>query len=553
MVENEASGEDPRHQVDAWLLEHAEALAPNDMDSRTLSGLTVNAIYTELDAVGRYSSEGPDLPGRFPYTRGINPAMYREQLWVMGQYSGHGSAKETNKRIRSLLANGQKGFSVALDLPTQMGLDSDDVRSRGEIGRVGVPIDSVHDMVDLLQGIELDKVRQIRTTANAIGPLAVALFVVAAERLGYQGTEFKVMLQNDVLKEYVARGTYIFPPEKGLRFSADVIEYCTKHLPNWEPIEFCGYHIRDSGSNAVQEVAIAMANGLAYIDESIRRGLTIDDFGHSLFMFLSAHLDIFEEVAKFRAARTLWAQTMKERYGASDRAASIGIFTYTLGSPQTAQEPLNNIVRIAYQSLAAILGGVQTLATSAYDEAIQLPSEEAAKVSLRTQQILAYETGVPRTPDPLAGSYLVESLTRELMAQITQKLERDRRARRSSSCPGDRLDQRRDRRRSLPPAVSHRLGRTGRHRSQPVRQRTGGTTPPGQDRSRVWPKSSSSRCASCAPPVTKQPSTQTLEDLRRAAAGDENTLPLIIEAVRADATVGEVCSALREVWGDFVS
>ncbi len=323
--------------------------------------------------------------------------MYRERLWVMGQYSGFGSAKQTNARIRQLLGEGQLGFSVALDLPTQLGLDSDDPRSVGEVGRVGVPIDSIRDMVDLLDGIPLDNVRQIRTTANAIGPLAVALFLAGAEAHGYRGDQFKVMLQNDVLKEYVARGTYIFPPDKGLRFSVDVIEYCARTLPHWEPIEFCGYHIRDSGSNAVQEVAIAVANGIEYIDSALGRGLGIDQFAESLFMFLSAHLDLFEEAAKFRATRRLWARLMRDRYGASDPSCRLNLFVYTLGSPQTAQEPLNNIVRIAYQAMAAILGGVQTLATSAYDEALQLPSEEAVRVSLRTQQILAYETGVART------------------------------------------------------------------------------------------------------------------------------------------------------------
>jgi methylmalonyl-CoA mutase N-terminal domain/subunit len=553
MVENsEEDLTDSRRQVEDWLLENADALVPSDMASETLSGLPINPIYTELDAVGRYSETGPDLPGRFPYTRGVNPAMYREQLWVMGQYSGHGSAKETNKRIRSLLENGQKGFSVALDLPTQMGLDSDDPRSRGEVGRVGVPVDSVHDMVDLLQGIELDKVRQIRTTANAIGPIAVAHFVVAAERLGYKGTEFKVMLQNDVLKEYVARGTYIFPPEKGLRFSADVIEYCAKNLPNWEPIEFCGYHIRDSGSNAVQEVAIAMANGLAYIDESIRRGLTIDDFGHSLFMFLSAHLDIFEEVAKFRAARTLWALTMKERYGASDHAAKIGIFTYTLGSPQTAQEPLNNIVRIAYQSLAAILGGVQTLATSAYDEAIQLPSDEAARVSLRTQQILAYETGVPRTPDPLAGSYLVESLTRDLMTQIQGKIEQievvgGALKALETGWISNEIDSEAYRQQAAIDSGERVVIGVNRYASEQVELRHQVKTDPrlAEEQIEALQKLRATR--------DKDAVDRTLDDLRTAAAGDENTLPFIIEAIRAEATVGEVCSALRDTWGVFTS
>src|ERR1700744_3940922 len=409
-------------RIAAWEPAYAERLEPGEAGGETLSRLPIAPLYSHADATQRDAAHELGLPGEFPYTRVVVPGMYRERLWVMGQYSGFGSAKQTNARIRRLLSEGQLGFSVALDLPTQLGLDSDDPRALGEVGRVGVPIDSIRDMVDLLAGIPLDKIRQIRTTANAIGPLAVALFVAGAEAHGYSGDQFKVMLQNDVLKEYVARGTFIFPPQHGLRFSVDVIEYCARNLPNWEPIEFCGYHVRDSGSDAVQEVAIAVANGIEYIDAALARGLEIDEFAESLFMFLSAHLDLFEEVAKFRAARRLWSRMMRSRYGASEEACKLNLFCYTLGSPQTAQEPLNNIVRIAYQAMAAILGGVQTLATSAYDEAAQLPSDEAVRISLRPQQILAYETGVARSADPLAGSYLVESLTDRLEARILAKL-----------------------------------------------------------------------------------------------------------------------------------
>src|ERR1700744_3813722 len=307
-------------RIAAWEHAYAERLETGEGGGGTLSRLPIAPLYTHADATQRDAAHELGLPGEFPYTRGVLPGMYRERLWVMGQYSGFGSAKQTNVRIRRLLSEGQLGFSVALDLPTQLGLDSDDPRALGEVGRVGVPIDSIRDMVDLLAGIPLDKIRQILTPANAIAPLAVALFVAGAEAHGFAGDQFKVMLQNDVLKEYVARGTYIFPPQHGLRFSVDVIEYCARNLPHWEPIEFCGYHIRDSGSNAVQELAIAVAHGIEYISAALRRGLEIDQFAHNLSLFLSAHLDLFEEVAKLRASRRLWARLMRDRFGADERS-----------------------------------------------------------------------------------------------------------------------------------------------------------------------------------------------------------------------------------------
>ena len=335
----------------------------------------------------------------------------------MGQYSGVASAAETNKRIRSLLEQGQRGFSVALDLPTQNGLDSDHPLAQGEVGRVGVPIDTLADMETMLERISLDQVAQIRTTANAIGPIAVALFVAAAESLGYSPDTFRVLLQNDVLKEYLARGTYVFPPRPALRFAVDVVEYCATNLPTWEPIEFCGYHIRDSGSTAVQEVAIALANGIEYLNAAIERGLDIDSFAPSVYLFFSARLDLFEEVAKFRAARRMWYTLLKRPLRReAPESLRANIFCYTLGSPQTAQEPLNNIVRISYQALAAVLGGVQTLATSSYDEAL------GAAVGRGRAHCPSHpaDPGVrdrgARTADPLGGSYFVERLTDDFEA-----------------------------------------------------------------------------------------------------------------------------------------
>jgi methylmalonyl-CoA mutase N-terminal domain/subunit len=540
-------------RVAAWERAYGERLEPGEAGGETLSRLPIEPLYSHIDASGRNPADELGLPGEFPYTRGVVPGMYRERLWVMGQYSGFGSAKQTNARIRRLLSEGQLGFSVALDLPTQLGLDSDDPRALGEVGRVGVPIDSIRDMVDLLAGIPLDKIRQIRTTANAIGPLAVALFVAGAEAHGYSGDQFKVMLQNDVLKEYVARGTYIFPPKHGLRFSVDVIEYCARNLPNWEPIEFCGYHIRDSGSDAVQEVAIAAANGIEYIDAALSRGLGIDQFAESLFMFLSAHLDLFEEVAKFRATRRLWARLMRDKYGASEASCRLNLFVYTLGSPQTAQEPLNNIVRITCQAMAAILGGIQTLATSAYDEALQLPSDEAVRVSLRTQQILAYETGVARTADPLAGSYLVEDLTDRLEAAIGAELSRISElggalAALNSGWIAAQLEEEAYRQQRAIEAGERVVVGVNRFQAgEQAELRHVHRTDPALEHEAVQ------RLADLRATRDGGAVERALGDLRQAAANDRNTVEPILQAVRAEATVGEICSALKSVWGVHAS
>jgi methylmalonyl-CoA mutase N-terminal domain/subunit len=544
-----------RARVERWEALHAERLVPGEIPCTTLSGIPVDAIYNGGAREDHDDKIG--LAGEYPFTRGINPGMYREQLWVMGQYSGRANAKETNRRIRNLLTQGQRGFSIALDLPTQVGLDSDSPLARGEVGRVGVAIDSLRDMEILLKDIPLDQVRQIRTTANAIGPIAVALFVAAAERFGFSPKQFKVMLQNDVMKEYVARGTQIFPPRAGLRFSVDVIEYCARQLPHWEPIEFCGYHIRDAGSNAIQELAIAVANGIEYIESTCKRGLAIDDFAHSLFMFLCAHIDIFEEVAKFRAARRIWARIMKDKFGATHPESwRLNIFSYTLGSPLTAQEPLNNVVRVAYEALAAILGGAQTLATSSYDEAIQLPSDDAARISLRTQQILAYETGVARTADPLGGSYFVEALTDQLEKRVLDMLGEIERqggalAALESGWIGRQIDDEAYRQQMEIENGSRVIVGVNRFRQEegsgPTAFRGGLTADSAVENEQI---------ASLVELRSTRDSARVnrcLSDVRSAAAGGTNTVPPILEAVRAYATVGEICDVLRQVWGEYRS
>lgn len=367
---------------------------------------------------------GSPAPGSFPFTRFRDAAGYLDDYWVMGQYSGYGTPKETNLRFRRLLDAGQTGLSIALDLPTQMGLDSDHELARGEVGRVGAPLDTVDDLLVLLEDLPLDRVRQLRTTANSIGPIFAAFVVVAFEELGVDRESLRVMLQNDPLKEYSARGTYIFPPDAGLRLAVDVVEYFASVAPHWEPIEFCGYHLRDAGATATEEVAVSAANGIAYLDEAQRRGLPIADIAHSLYVFLSAGVDIFEEAAKFRATRRLWAKLLHEVFGVPKDESAINIFAYTLGGALTAQEPMNNIVRIAYETLAAVLGGTQTLATSSFDEALGLPSQEAADLALRTQQIVAYESGATKVIDPLGGSHYVEALTEAIEQEATTILLR---------------------------------------------------------------------------------------------------------------------------------
>jgi len=540
--------------VDRWTSQHADRLAPGEAGGETLSGIDVRALYTPLDlpaSPGGYL-ERIGLPGEPPYTRGVVPGGYRERLWVMGQYSGAASASETNRRIRSLLAQGQRGFSVALDLPTQNGLDSDHPLARGEVGRVGVPIDSLADMEAMLEGISLDSVAQIRTTANAIGPIAVALIIAAAESHGYSPSSFRVLLQNDVLKEYLARGTYVFPPRPALQFAVDVIEYCATSLPGWEPIEFCGYHIRDSGSTAIQEVAIALANGIEYLDTAVARGLDIDSFAPSIFLFLSAHLDVFEEVAKFRAARRMWHTLLRDRFNAKKpESLSANIFCYTLGSPQTAEEPLNNIVRISYQAMAAVLGGVQTLATSSFDEALGLPSDEAVRISLRTQQILAFETGVARTADPLGGSYFVERLTDDFEAEAWAYLARIEEQGGAlealeSGWLHSELDEQAYQHQCAVDSGERVVVGVNRFRADsPAHVALAPVANAETERDQIR------RLTEVRQTRNAERVDAALDELDKCAGSGENTIPALLEAVRSYATIGEMCDVLARTWGRY--
>ncbi|HYC81005.1 MAG TPA: acyl-CoA mutase large subunit family protein, partial [Solirubrobacterales bacterium] len=392
----------------------------------TESGIPVAPVYDRTSLPPDWDPEQRlGVPGSPPFARGPEPDMYREQPWIMAQYSGFSIPEETNKRIRRLIEAGQTGFSIALDLPTQIGLDSDDPRAMGEVGKVGVPIDSLRDMEILLDGVDLRKLRQPRTTANSIGPMMVALFLCAAEKQGVAPEEFSVLFQNDALKEYVVRGTYIFPPAQGVRLTSDVIEYCGKHLPHWTSINVCGGHYREAGGTAVQELAFSFADAIVYLDEAKRRGTPLEDQVATIWFFFNAHSDLLEEVAKFRAARRMWDTLLRTRYGIEDAPSrALRILAYTGGSTLTRQEPMNNIIRVTLNALAGALGGVQTMGSSSYDEGIALPSEDAALISLRTQQIVAYESGVTRTADPLAGSYFIESLTDELERRAWTEIEK---------------------------------------------------------------------------------------------------------------------------------
>ncbi|HEV7768719.1 MAG TPA: methylmalonyl-CoA mutase family protein [Thermoanaerobaculia bacterium] len=382
--------------------------------------------FTQADLDERLFDAERDLaePGKFPYTRGPQATMYRGKLWTMRQYAGFSTATESNRRYRYLLERGTTGLSVAFDLPTQIGMDSDDSRARGEVGKVGVAIDSLADMEMLLAKIPLDKV-SISMTINAPASILLALLLVVAERRGTDWSKLSGTIQNDILKEYAARGTYIFPPKPSLRIVTDIFEFCAQSVPRWNTISVSGYHIREAGSTAVQEVAFTLANGLQYVQSAVERGLDVDSFAPRISFFFNAHNDFIEEVAKFRAARKLWAKMMTERYAPKDpRSVALRFHAQTAGSTLTAQQPENNVVRVAYQAMAAVLGGCQSLHTNSRDEALALPTEESVKIALRTQQILAYETGLPAIADPLAGSYAVEARTLDIEREARALIEK---------------------------------------------------------------------------------------------------------------------------------
>lgn len=492
-------------------------------------------------------------PGEYPFTRGIYPRMYLDRLWTMRQYAGFSTAEESNARYRYLLSQGQTGLSVAFDLPTQLGLDPDHPMSVGEVGRVGVSIATLEDMQKLFDGIPLDKV-STSMTINAPAMMLLALYLLVAEEQGVSWDKVSGTVQNDILKEYFARGTYIYPPGPSMRLVTDIFEFCAQHVPRWNTISISGYHIREAGSTAAQEIAFTLADGKAYVKAALERGLKVDEFAPRLSFFFAAHNDIFEEAAKFRAARRLWARIMREEFGAKDpRSWMLRFHTQTGGSTLTAQEPLNNVVRTAYQALAAVLGGTQSLHTNAYDEALGLPTEKSALLALRTQQILAFESGVTRAIDPLGGSFYVEHLTDQL------EKEAERLIREIDALGG-----------AVAAAEAGYFSRAieesawqfqkeveegkriivGVNRFADPRSPLNEPTPV----QRIDPGLHEKRKRELAAFKAKRDGESVrigLESLRQAARGSENLFPYVLEAFRRRATLGEVCGVLREEWGEY--
>jgi methylmalonyl-CoA mutase, N-terminal domain len=397
---------------------------PGGGERRTDAGIVVRPLYAAGDLEGFEAASNLGEPGAPPFTRGVYPTMYRGRVWTMRQYAGMGTARETNRRFRYLLARGQTGLSVAFDLPTQMGYDSDHVRAEGEVGKTGVAIDSVDDMRTLFESIPLDQVTT-SMTINATAPILLLLYELVAEEQGIPAAALGGTVQNDLLKEYAARGTYIYPPQPSMRLITDLFAYCRERIPKWNTISISGYHMREAGCTSVQEVAFTLANGIAYVRAALDAGLAVDEFGPRLSFFFACHMNVFEEIAKFRAARRMWSRIMGERFGARDpRSLMLRFHTQTGGATLTAQQPENNIVRTAYEALSAVLGGTQSLHTNSFDEALALPTEHAVRIALRTQQVLASETGVVDTVDPLAGSYFVESMTNEIETRAWELIEK---------------------------------------------------------------------------------------------------------------------------------
>jgi len=517
---------------------------------RTDSGIEVKPLYTHDDLTDWDADEQLGLPGQAPYTRGVYPSMYRGRHWTMRQYSGFGDAAATNERFHFLLGAGQTGLSCAFDLPTQMGYDSDHPRAEGEVGKVGVAIDSLDDMRALLKGLPLDQVTT-SMTINSTAAILLLMYELVAEEQGVSADRISGTIQNDLLKEYIARGTYVYPPRESVRITTDIFEYCAEHVPRWNTISISGYHIREAGSTATQEIAFTLANAIAYVQAAIDAGLDVDEFAPRLSFFWNGHNHFFEEVAKFRASRRMWHTIMTERFGATNpKSTMLRFHTQTGGSTLTAQQPVNNVVRVALQALAAVMGGTQSLHTNGFDEALSLPTEEAARLALRTQQIIGFEAGVTDTPDPLAGSYLVESMTDEVERLAWEYIER--------------IDE-------LGGAVA---AIEAGYQMDEIEQSAYEYTKSIDDDERVIVGLNMFEIENESEPSvfpidpSLEPAQQErlaaykadrdageveamLESVRGAARGSDNVLYPMKDALRAGATLGEVSDALRDVFGQY--
>jgi len=520
----------------------------------TLSGLPIDRLYTQDDLSGSDPETALGYPGEFPYTRGIYPTMYRGRLWTMRQYAGFGTAVESNQRYRYLLSKGQAGLSVAFDLPTQIGMDSDHPLALGEVGKVGVAIDSLEDMETLFNNIPLERV-STSMTINSTAAILLCLYVAVAKKQGANLAKISGTVQNDILKEYIARGTYIYPVRPAMRIVTDIFAWCRDNLPKWNTISISGYHIREAGSTAIQEVAFTLADGIAYVQAALDAGLSVDEFAPQLSFFFNAHSDLLEEIAKYRAARRLWAKIMRDRFHAQDpRSLLLRFHAQTAGSSLTAQQPENNIVRVAIQALAAALGGCQSLHTNSMDEALALPTEDAALIALRTQQILAHETGVTNTIDPVAGSYAIEHLTNEIEQGADDYISKIDamggplggmlRAIESGFVQGEIQKAAYDFQRAVESKDQIIVGVNDFIAEE---ERTIPTL-------RIEPEIERSQIARLNVLRAKRDSAKTqsaLNELRRRAATTENLLPAILNAVEALATVGEISDALRRVFGEY--
>jgi methylmalonyl-CoA mutase N-terminal domain/subunit len=539
----------------AWAAKTAGLVAkhPERKDPfETLSGIPVERLYTPLSAAEWDYLQALGFPGDYPYTRGVQPTMYRGRLWTMRQYAGFASAEESNRRYKYLLEQGQTGLSVAFDLPTQIGYDSDHPMARGEVGKVGVAIDSLKDMETLFDGIPLDRV-STSMTINAPAAILLAMYVQTAEKQGIRAEKLNGTIQNDILKEYAARGTYIFPPAPSMRIITDIFAYCSQNIPSWNTISISGYHIREAGSTAVQEVAFTLANGIAYVEAAINAGLKVDDFAPRLSFFFNAHLDFFEEVAKFRAARRLWARIMKERFGArSPKSLMLRFHTQTAGCTLTAQQPHNNIMRVTLQALAAVLGGTQSLHTNSMDEAFSLPSEEAVQIALRTQQVIAFESGVANTADPLGGSFFVEHLTDEVEKRAWTYI--------------DQIDQKGGAVQAVEQGFVQQEIQESAYAYQKAVEagqqvvvglnRFQKEEAPPKHLLRVDPTVRESQIAKLDALKKERDNTaveSAITRLKACARSTENLMPPMIEAVKYYATLGEICDGLREVFGEHTA
>lgn len=545
--------QDAKNRWEQTVLKRTLERAPERKPSfQTSSGIELERVYLPPDGDAQTYLDKLGFPGEYPFTRGVQPTMYRGRLWTMRQYAGYATAEETNARYRFLLDAGQTGLSVAFDLPTQIGYDPDHPMALGEVGKVGVSIPTVHDMARLFEGIPLDKV-STSMTINAPAAILLAMYIAVGKRQGVEPRQLRGTVQNDILKEYIARGTYIFPPKPSMRLITDLFAYCAREVPKWNTISISGYHIREAGSTAVQEVAFTLANGIAYVQAALDAGLAVDDFAPQLSFFFNAHNNFLEEIAKFRAARRLWARIMRERFGAQDpRSWQLKFHTQTGGSTLTAQQPENNVVRVTLQALAAVLGGTQSLHTNSMDEALALPTEAAVQVALRTQQIIAYESGVADTIDPLAGSYAIEALTDEIERRAAEYIAR-------IDAMGGALA-------AIEAGyIQNEINEAAYAYQQAVERgeqivvgvnafATEGETGVTLDILKVDPAIEAAQRERLARLRAERDNgrvRELLAHLETAARGTDNLMPLFITCVENDVTLGEICGVLRGVFGEY--